>query len=134
MTWSELRSCEGRGIRFGAHTRTHPILSRLSESRSREEIAGSASRLAEQASSPSRVFCYPNGRPEDFGEREVEILRDLDFRGAVTASQGYAAQGRLDEDTTARFCVPRFSFPQTLLELLQLVTGFERFKSLVRSE
>ena len=61
MTWNQLRACEKRGMTFGPHTVTHPILSRVSDEQSRWELTESWRRLGEEASQPVPVFCYPNG-------------------------------------------------------------------------
>jgi peptidoglycan/xylan/chitin deacetylase (PgdA/CDA1 family) len=70
MTWTHLRTCEDGGMSFGPHTVTHPILSRTTDEQARGEIAGSWTRLQEEALKPVPVFCYPNGGWDDFGRRE----------------------------------------------------------------
>lgn len=83
-TWEELRQAEGSGGRFGAHTMTHPILSRCSDSESEWEIVESIRRLGQELVNPSRVFCYPNGRAQDMSEREYRVLSKTTAQAAVT--------------------------------------------------
>ena len=45
LTWEDVRVLAGRGVEFGAHTRTHPILSRLPLSDLEAEIVGSKERI-----------------------------------------------------------------------------------------
>src|SRR5258708_1860191 len=89
LTWDEIRALAKEGAEFGAHTRTHPILSRLpNRDRMREEIAGSKARLEEELGSPVLHFCYPNGTPDDYNAEVVEVVRECGFRTAVTAVRG----------------------------------------------
>jgi peptidoglycan/xylan/chitin deacetylase (PgdA/CDA1 family) len=89
LTWDEIRALAKEGVEFGAHTRTHPILSRLpNRDRIREEIAGSKARLEEELRKPVMHFCYPNGTPDDYNAEVVDVVRECGFRTAVTAVPG----------------------------------------------
>lgn len=89
LTWDEIRALAAQGVEFGAHTRTHPILSRLPDrDRMREEIAGSKARLEQELGSPVLHFCYPNGMPDDFNDDVVAVVRESGFKTAVTALRG----------------------------------------------
>ena len=89
LTWDEVRSLAGDGVEFGAHTRTHPILSRLPDrDRMREEIAGSKARIEAELGTPVVHFCYPNGTPADYNEAVVDVVRECGFASAVTAVRG----------------------------------------------
>jgi peptidoglycan/xylan/chitin deacetylase (PgdA/CDA1 family) len=134
MTWADLRRCEGSTMTFGPHTVTHPVLSRTPDSQSRFEITESWKRLRAEAARPDPVWCYPNGRNEDFGEREVRILRELGFIGAVTGISGYANAMAFQSGSAERFRVRRFAFPGSVEEILLLAGGAERLKQIVRRE
>jgi len=134
MTWADLRRCEQMTMSFGAHTVTHPVLSRTSDTQSRFELAESWSRLRAEATSPVPVWCYPNGQAGDFGEREMLILRELGFIGAVTGMTGYADAAAIRADEIGRFRVRRFPYPDSLEELLLVAGGAERLKQIVRRE
>ncbi len=89
LSWDEIRALAKEGVEFGAHTRSHPILSRLpNRERMREEIAGSKQRLEEELGGRVLHFCYPNGTPEDYNEEAVEVVRECGFQTAVTAVRG----------------------------------------------
>lgn len=75
-------------IDFGAHTRTHAILSRLSDEDLREEIEGSIDEVEGLTGKPCRTFAYPNGRAEDYDERAMKILRERGIAAAVTTIAG----------------------------------------------
>jgi peptidoglycan/xylan/chitin deacetylase (PgdA/CDA1 family) len=87
--WSEVRKLAEEGVEFGAHTRTHPILSRI-EDRSwlQEEIEGSKRRLEEELGTPTIHFCYPNGRQCDFNDATLGFVEDCGFHSAVTTERG----------------------------------------------
>jgi len=89
LRWEEVREMAAAGIEFGAHTRTHPVLSRVSErSELANEIAGSKRRIEEQLGQPVDHFCYPNGSNADFNADAVEAVRSAGFRTSVTTERG----------------------------------------------
>jgi len=89
LQWDEVREMAAAGFDFGAHTRTHPILSRLAgESEITDEIAGSKRRIEEQIGQPVEHFCYPNGSSEDVKLIAYEAVRAAGFRTAVTTESG----------------------------------------------
>lgn len=132
MSWDDLRRCERGGMNFGPHTVTHPVLSQTEDEQSAHELRESWRRLQQESRSPVAVFCYPNGRFKDFSTREVGTLRDLGFQGAVVGEPGYASARRFDESPGAPFGVQRFPYPEDLGHFLQVVTGLERVKTIVR--
>ncbi len=134
MTWAEARRWETRGMTFGPHTVTHPILSRTVDRQSAWELDQSWRRLMEELEKPVPIFCYPNGQADDFGEREIETLRSLELLGAVSGRSGYAASRTRSSRERWNFEVPRFSWPESTTDMLQYVTGIERLKELIRGE
>lgn len=91
VTWDSVRRMQGEGVEIGAHTRSHPILSRLADrSALEEEIVGSARRIEEMTGRRPRHFCYPNGRAEDVTAETVAVVRSGGFRTAVTTEPGLA--------------------------------------------
>ena len=123
MEWSEARSWEARGLSFGAHTVTHPILSRTSDERSRQEIADSWARLREMVPRPVPMFCYPNGSLEDFGPREFVNSRDLEFEGALSTISGHAEVTDYRAEPDGRFRVRRLNCPDASWEVARFVSG-----------
>ncbi len=89
LSWDEVRRLNGLGVEFGAHTKTHPILSKVSDPKElSEEIGVSKSRLEEELGAPALHFCYPNGRAVDFNEKVLEVVREHGFKSAVTTVPG----------------------------------------------
>jgi peptidoglycan/xylan/chitin deacetylase (PgdA/CDA1 family) len=134
MTWDDLRACESRGMSFGPHTVTHPILSRCSDEQSAAEMRGSWERLREEAASPVPVFCYPNGTWEDFGARETRTLGEMGMLGAVAGVPGHADGREMRDGDESRFRVRRYVHPSDPARLVQYVSGIERLKQLFRAE
>jgi peptidoglycan/xylan/chitin deacetylase (PgdA/CDA1 family) len=132
MTWNEVRECASHGATFGAHTVTHPVLSRASVPSARQEIAKSWDRLREETTATTPVFCYPNGRPEDIPHGSATMLRELGFTAAVTTTRGYVAQDSATRHPDAPYHLPRFAWPDTPSEYTQILNGVERAKLAIR--
>lgn len=85
LDWGELRSLDPDIVNIGAHTRTHPILSRCDSARIVEEVAGSKRVIEEQLGRPVSAFCYPNGGWPDVDDRCISAVREAGFDNAVMA-------------------------------------------------
>ena len=90
LRWGEVRDAAQNGMEFGAHTRTHPILSMVEGERElRDEIGGSKRRIEEELGRAVNHFCYPNGSVQDFSAAAVEVVRAAGFRTATTTERGF---------------------------------------------
>jgi peptidoglycan/xylan/chitin deacetylase (PgdA/CDA1 family) len=133
MTWDHARACENKGMTFGPHTVTHPVLSRTTADCSEWEIIESWRRLCAEVRNPVPIFCYPNGQWHDFGPREIDVFRKTGLSGAVVGEPGFAEPASFNRDKDGPYKVCRLSFPETLSDLIQYVSGIERIKQIVRS-
>jgi len=89
LTWDQVRLLARDGIEFGAHTKSHPILSAIAgQEELREEILGSKRRIEDELEKPVAHFCYPNGRARDIHHPAIDCVRRAGFRTAVTAEPG----------------------------------------------
>lgn len=129
MTWDQARIAERFGIRFGASTVSHPVLSRVDDGTAAYEIEQSWRRIREELNRPMPVFCYPNGFRSDFGEREIRLLVRAGLLGAVTAEPGYLRPHDLRTSSRAAYGVPRFSGPESLPQLVRIAGGLGLFLS-----
>lgn len=94
MSWDEVRELANNGVTFGAHTRRHPILSRVeTEEELKDEVEGSRDRIAKELGKPPSSFCYPNGREMDVGSRVQEIVKNAGFQCAVSTMNGLNRPG-----------------------------------------
>jgi len=134
MSWDELRAAETKGMRFGPHTVTHPILSRVGDEQAQIELKGSWDRLRAEATNASPVFCYPNGGRDDFGDRDVRLLESIGLVGAVVGEPGYADARALAKTDSARYRVRRFPYPLDHPHFIQYASGVERAKQILRRE
>lgn len=132
MTWEDTRRCAQRGVTFGPHTVTHPILARTDDRRSITEIRDSWRRVKEEVPASVPIFCYPNGDPDSFGPREQGVLRQMGLVAALTTVQGYASSRVFAANHGAgRYAVPRFPYFEDAAAFRQVVSGLERAKRLV---
>ena len=92
MSWAEVRATM-RLARFGGHTHTHPILSRVDEPRIEEEIKLCRERIASETGVAPRFFAYPNGQQGDFTPEAKAILVRHGFQIAFTAIEGVNGPG-----------------------------------------
>jgi peptidoglycan/xylan/chitin deacetylase (PgdA/CDA1 family) len=90
VSWDEVRVLADAGVSFGAHTESHPILTRVSKEQARREITGSKQRLEEELGRPVRAFAYPNGGQGDFDQATVGILAAAGFHLGFTLLPGPA--------------------------------------------
>jgi peptidoglycan/xylan/chitin deacetylase (PgdA/CDA1 family) len=85
ITWRQAREMADAGVEIGSHTLTHPILTRLSDDRLREEVGRSRDRIQDALGREVETFCYPNG---DYDPRaQLEVAR-AGYRCAVTTEVG----------------------------------------------
>lgn len=120
LDWAGIRSAERRGIRFGPHSLSHPILSRCSAEQATREIVGSISRVHAQLTDPIRIFCYPNGNPEDFGLREYEAIESAGYRYAFSTIGG-VIRPTIERDFGPdwRLRLPRFPYEDNVGRILK---------------
>lgn len=88
LDWSEVREMSQEGISFGAHTVTHPILTRMTLSEAKNEIIASKETIERQLGSSVRLFAYPSGGREHFNDAIKRVLKDADFLCAATTLSG----------------------------------------------
>jgi peptidoglycan/xylan/chitin deacetylase (PgdA/CDA1 family) len=126
LAWSDVRALASEGVTFGPHSKTHPILSRTTAPKAEAEIAGSWTRVKEELPSALPVFCYPNGMPEDFSSREIATVKHIGMEAALAAHPGYVTGRQLVTDEDARYRLPRFTYPESLADMIAVVSGVHR--------
>lgn len=94
MTDEQVRRLHRAGIEIGAHTMSHPILTRIDPGASFQEMTESRRRLEEIIGSRVTSFAYPNGRPiKDYDRTHVALAGQAGFALAVTTAWGAATMG-----------------------------------------
>lgn len=88
LSWEEVREMRNDGLCFGSHTISHPVLSKLSPERSREEVEKSKQIIEERLGTCIQTFAYPNGKEDDFNDETKNLLRDAGYTCALTTKFG----------------------------------------------
>jgi peptidoglycan/xylan/chitin deacetylase (PgdA/CDA1 family) len=89
LCWDEVRLLHRSGVEFGGHTRTHPILSSISDPvQLRDEIVASRRRIENELQAEVPFFAYPNGKRGDLSDAVVQQVREAGFQAAVTTEGG----------------------------------------------
>lgn len=89
LSWSEIGEMHRHGMDFGAHTLTHPDLTRLSPERMEIEICGSRKIIEDVLGETVSCFAYPYGRYDSRGRRIVRRR----FRAACSDKLGLVHGG-----------------------------------------
>ena len=119
MTAAELRQWSDGGMEIGAHTRSHPRLTRCDDHALRDEIRGSKAELEDLLGTAVTQFCYPYG---DLDERVAAATREAGYAAATATRRGRAVPGtdlwRLPRVQVARHhLLPQFA--------MRVFTGYE---------
>lgn len=89
LSWEEIREMHGFGVRFGAHTLTHPDLTRVNPDRIDRELGVSKRIIEEELGVPVDSFAYPFGRYDE----TVRTLVRRYFSCACSDALGLAGRG-----------------------------------------
>jgi peptidoglycan/xylan/chitin deacetylase (PgdA/CDA1 family) len=87
LTWEQVRYMGQYGIEFGAHTMTHPNLTKVDEKQLQEEVSGCKREIEKQLGKPVLAFAYPYGK---FNPAVEETVRANGYAFAVSGISGYA--------------------------------------------
>ena len=93
LSWAEAREMAAGGMSFGAHTLTHPVLSRLTAAEQAKEILG-AQKLIENQLGACPHFAYPNGQPGDWNNETLGLVAQAGWRAAWTTRAARLRPGR----------------------------------------
>lgn len=90
MTDEQIRAWHAAGMEVGAHTRTHPRLTKCTDEELQAELAGSKADLEALTGAPVTQFCYPYG---DLDARVASAVRSAGYSAATTTQRGRACPG-----------------------------------------
>jgi peptidoglycan/xylan/chitin deacetylase (PgdA/CDA1 family) len=85
LNWEQVLEMGQGNITFGAHTKTHAILPRLSPAEAKEEIVESKKSIERQLSKECGAFCYPNG---DY-DQDIRRVVSENYSCAFTTHSGF---------------------------------------------
>ena len=99
LSWDEICEMHRSGINFGAHTMTHPDLTRLEDHELQTEIYGSKTIIEDALDTPVSCFAYPFGRYDRHSRDFVQQYFDCacsDRLGLTYAGSDLFALERVD--------------------------------------
>jgi peptidoglycan/xylan/chitin deacetylase (PgdA/CDA1 family) len=85
LSWEQLEWLAADGVTLGAHTRTHPLLNRVSEDEAEEEVIGSLEDLRQHVACVLPIVAYPGGAIQS---SFVTRLRQAGLRLGFTTERG----------------------------------------------
>src|SRR5207302_6781187 len=88
LSWAEIREMQRYGIRFGAHTLTHPDLTRLAPRAQELEVVQSQEAIQQALGVAVPCFAYPFGR----SDAHVRDLARRHFTCACSDTLGFATR------------------------------------------
>jgi peptidoglycan/xylan/chitin deacetylase (PgdA/CDA1 family) len=88
LSEEQIKDMVRRGVVFGGHSVTHPILSRETPDRIRSEVRGCKSALEAFTGGRVEYFAYPNGRRQDFNDTVKRELKEAGFCASLTTIHG----------------------------------------------
>jgi peptidoglycan/xylan/chitin deacetylase (PgdA/CDA1 family) len=87
MSWREARRLRSRGVEFGSHTVTHPMLASLSNAEVVREAVRSRTLIAEHLGSPPAAIAYPYG---DCDGAIAHLMGACGYTFGLTCDDGHA--------------------------------------------
>lgn len=88
LNWDQIKEMADRGISFGAHTVTHPVLSRVSIETAKQELSISKATIESELMRPVTSCAYPFGGRGEYTSELFPILEEFQFNCAVTTEEG----------------------------------------------
>ena len=88
LNWDEAKEMVDAGMEIGAHTHTHPLLSRLTMPEQRAELAQSKAIIEQKLALPITSLAYPNGTLKDFTPDTQRIAREVGYTTAFSLYGG----------------------------------------------
>ncbi len=86
LTWSELAEMNRHGMSIQSHTANHPLLSTLTETRTREELIESKHTIEDKLGAPVNFLSLPNGDSNPF---YVQIAQENGYLGGCCSRFGF---------------------------------------------
>ena len=93
LTWAQIREMQAAGVEFGAHTLTHPVVSRLTQEQLEHEIIDSKRILEARIEERVQHFAFPFGKSTDCGTAAFPVIAKAGFRSASTTEDGVNGPG-----------------------------------------
>jgi peptidoglycan/xylan/chitin deacetylase (PgdA/CDA1 family) len=113
LGWQALRTLAQEGVTMGAHTRNHPLMTRIPPEVMHQEATESLQDLEREIGAAMPIFAYPSGGAN---REAIRVLDQAGFTIAFTTGHGIN-----DLKTADRLCLRRINVGQnTSLPLLRM--------------
>lgn len=96
MGWEHVRELRTLGHAIGAHTHSHPILSRLTADEQRAELQRSRDDIQRETGVAPDLLAYPNGKPWTFTPTTKSLARGCGFKAAFSFYGGHNPPDEID--------------------------------------
>jgi len=93
LSWNDVQEMSSENISFGAHSVTHPILTRIPLEQARWEIIQSKKDIEEKTGRAVTAFAYPNGI---YNNEVINIVKENAFNCAVIVNPGKLINSKTD--------------------------------------
>lgn len=125
LSWDEVREMHNNGVYMGAHTMSHPILTRISLDEVEQELRGSRERIETELNSPVSSLAYPNGQIPDFNSDIERVTQDIGYSTAFSLVNGFPSLQELRDNP---FAIRRIFIGQkdTFDRFVMKVSGFRK--------
>jgi len=101
LSWNDVQEMSNENISFGAHSVTHPILTRIPLERARWEITQSKKDIEDKTGKTVTAFAYPNGI---YNNDIINIVKEADFNCAVAVNPGNLIGSKTNPYILNRIC------------------------------
>lgn len=88
LTWDEVKIMDRAGMKFGSHSKTHKLLTQISEEELKAELLDSKRRIEEVVAHKIDGFAYPFGDVDSFNGRIKAGLKESNYNYAYTNIMG----------------------------------------------
>ena len=89
LSWNEINEMLQSGsVSMGSHTHSHFILSRCTPQTAENEMRLSKKIIEEKTGNKCDLFCYPNGKQNDFNDETERLVKRTGYKCALTTISG----------------------------------------------
>jgi len=119
MSDKEIQKWLNLGMDIGAHSQTHPDLTKINHSIAMDEVRNCKTDLEKKFKISIDDFCYPFGR---FDESTIELVKNAGFKSATTMIRGRA---KIDSKKLELPRIPVTHHTLPHLFLAKILTNYE---------